>query len=30
MDKKYEETDLLFEETNQQNEIFKVFEKSGN
>ena len=29
-DQKYEETDLIFEETNQQNEIFKVFEKSGN
>ena len=27
---KYEETDLKFEETNQQNEIFKVFEKSEN
>ena len=26
---KYEETDLKFEETNQQIEIFKVFEKSG-
>ena len=30
MDQKYEETDLKFEETNQQIEIFKVFEKSGN
>ena len=30
MDKKNEETDLKFEETDQQNEIFKVFEKSGN
>ena len=30
MDQKYEETDLKFEETNQQNEIFKDFEKSGN
>ena len=30
MDKKYEETDLKFDETDQQNEIFKVFEKSGN
>ena len=26
----YEETDLKFEETDQQIEIFKVFEKSGN
>ena len=30
MDQKYEETDLIFEETDQQNEILKVFEKSGN
>ena len=29
-DLKYEETDLKFEKTNQQNVIFKVFEKSGN
>ena len=29
-DQKYEETDLKFEETDKQNEIFKVFEKSGN
>jgi len=29
-DQKYEETDLKFEETYQQNEIFKVFKKSGN
>ena len=27
MDKKYEETDLKFEKTDQQNENFKVFEK---
>jgi len=27
---KYEETDLNFEETGQQIEIFKVFEKIGN
>ena len=27
---KYEETDLKFEETNQQIENFKVFEKSRN
>jgi len=27
---KYEETDLKFEETNQQIENFKVFEESGN
>jgi len=26
MDQKYEEKDLKFEETDQQNEIFKVFE----
>ena len=30
MDQKYEETNLNFEETDQQNEIFKVFEKSRN
>ena len=30
MDQKYEETDLKFEETDQQIEIYKVFEKSGN
>jgi len=30
MDQKYEVTDLKFEETDQQNEIFKVFKKSGN
>ena len=30
MDQKYEEMDLKFEETDQQIEIFKVFEKSGN
>ena len=29
-DQKYEERDLKFEETNQQIEIFKVFEKSRN
>ena len=29
-DQKYEETNLKFEETDQQNVIFKVFEKSGN
>ena len=29
-DQKYEETGLKFEETDQQNQIFKVFEKSGN
>ena len=29
-EQKYEETDLKFEETVQQIEIFKVFEKSGN
>ena len=29
MDQKYEETDLKFEETNQQINIFKVFEKNG-
>ena len=30
MDQKYEKTDLEFEETDQQIEVFKVFEKSGN
>ena len=30
MDQKNEETDIIFEETDQQNEIFKVFKKSGN
>ena len=30
MDQKYEETDLKFEETDQQNENFKIFEKSRN
>ena len=25
MNQKYKETDLIFEETDQQNEIFKVF-----
>ena len=30
MDQKQEETDLRFEETDQQIEIFKVFEKNGN
>ena len=30
MDQKYEEMNLKFEETDQQNEIFKVFEKNGN
>ena len=30
MDQKYEETDLKLKETIQQNEIFNVFEKSGN
>ena len=30
MDQKYEETDLKFEETDQQIVIFKVFEKSRN
>ena len=30
MDQKYEETGLKLEETDQKNEIFKVFEKSGN
>ena len=30
MDQKNEETDLKFEETNQQIKNFKVFEKSGN
>ena len=30
MDKKYEETELKFEETHQQNLTFKVFEKSRN
>ena len=30
MDQKYEETDLKFMETDQQNETFKVFEKSEN
>ena len=30
MDQKNEETDLKFEETNQQIKIFKVFEKSKN
>ena len=30
MDQKYEETDLKLEETDQQIEIFKVFEESGN
>ena len=30
MDQKYEETDLKFEETDQQIEIFKVLKKSGN
>ena len=29
-DQKYEEPDQKFEETDQQNEIFNVFEKSGN
>jgi len=29
-DKKYEETNQNFEETDQQIEILKVFEKSGN
>ena len=29
-DQKYEKRDLKFEETDQQNDIFKVFEKSGN
>ena len=29
MDQKYDEMDLKFDETDQQNEIFKVFEKSG-
>ena len=29
-DQKYEETNLKFEKTDQQNVIFKVFEKSGN
>ena len=29
-DQKYEEMDLKFEETDQQIEIFKVFEKRGN
>ena len=29
-DQNYEEMDLKFEETNQKNEIFKVFEKSRN
>ena len=30
MDQKYEEPDLIFQETYQQNEILKVFEKNGN
>jgi len=30
MDQIYEETDLKFEEIDQQIEIFKIFEKSGN
>ena len=30
MDQKYEEMDLTFEETDQQIEIFKFLEKSGN
>ena len=30
MDQKYEETELKFEETDQQNEILKVFKKSPN
>ena len=30
MDQTYEETDLKFEETDQQIEIFKVFVKSEN
>ena len=30
MDLKYAEMDHKFEETDQQNEIFWVFEKSGN
>jgi len=29
-DQKYQETDLKFEEIDQQTVIFKVFEKSGN
>ena len=29
-DQKYEEMDLKFEETDQQNEIIKFFFKSGN
>ena len=28
MDQKYEETDLKFKETDQQNKIFKVFENT--